>query len=285
MSTGSGRIGDGSQSACELRGTSARAALPRAARSAGVKCSTLGGAVVAVGAAAPLAAVSTGTGAAGAAEAARSLLAIAVWRPFLVTAPGRSIADAHHSNSVEPRDTPDCGETVDGRPPYLETSPVPAQSSKSPGRRPEVAMRRRLLASVRCSWPCCCSWPSRRPSGKKPGQILDFQSMVGVPKALGGAAGRDPRHPRRRPPVGRRLGEGRPLGRWRPRGQGQGPRDRSERSATRSPRGLAGMNPSANFRRRRELPDRRRHDPERASATRSRRRPGWAAATRRSRSS
>ena len=26
-------------------------------------------------------------------------------------------------------------------------------------------------------------------SGKKPGQILDFQSMVGVPKALGGAAG------------------------------------------------------------------------------------------------
>src|SRR5262249_8970036 len=41
-STGSARCGGGSHSACEVRGTSARAAFPRAARSPGVKCSTFG---------------------------------------------------------------------------------------------------------------------------------------------------------------------------------------------------------------------------------------------------
>ena len=39
------RCGGGSQPACEVRGTSARVALPRAARSAGVKCSTFGAGV------------------------------------------------------------------------------------------------------------------------------------------------------------------------------------------------------------------------------------------------
>ena len=50
-------------------------------------------------------------------------------------------------------------------------------------------MRRRLLASVTVLVAVLLLVAVPTVSGKKPGQILDFQSMVGVPKALGGAAG------------------------------------------------------------------------------------------------
>jgi len=50
-------------------------------------------------------------------------------------------------------------------------------------------MRRRLLASGALIAILVLLVAVPTVSGKKPGQILDFQSMVGVPKALGGAAG------------------------------------------------------------------------------------------------
>ena len=50
-------------------------------------------------------------------------------------------------------------------------------------------MRRRLLASGALVAILVLLVAVPTVSGKKPGQILDFQSMVGVPKALGGAAG------------------------------------------------------------------------------------------------
>jgi hypothetical protein len=50
-------------------------------------------------------------------------------------------------------------------------------------------MRPRLLASVALVVAVLLLVAVPTVSGKKPGQIMDFQSMVGVPKALGGAAG------------------------------------------------------------------------------------------------
>ena len=143
-------------------------------------------------------------------------------------------------------------------------------------------MRRRLLVSgvlVACR-PARCRGPGRR--RQEAGADPRVRSMVGVTEGAGRRGRGDPRHQRRGPAVGRRLGEGQALGRWPPRGQGQGPghRSRTIRDAIAARRRR--HEPEPHVPRGRELPRRRRRERERAQPTRSRRRPGWAAATRRS---